>query len=327
MKKNIKGMLFVFGLVWLFPPGYATAVENYALNGNGAYNLRFAWPKNKTFKMDFLFEDITRRGGRKVSVKMNGTGKVSTKAHSKGLQVDYTDGKINTRIMGMGHSLYQKKLQEFLMKLGEIDSGYVIGSNGKILDVVNFGVFHKKIKGYFDSVFQDIPESPEKNKAFKLAKRMTSKDHLLTTFKREWHRDVEQWIGTRLTPKKRYQFEEIREVAQLNNAKVPFRVNFSYIGKTTCNVEELDERCVEIYIESVIDQESLEKVLEEFSKASDDKSLRIAAFRKIISLSIVTEPDTLLPHKTKWVSKTIQINEAGIRTRKTQKQEKTYWYN
>lgn len=291
--------------------------------------LKYAWPKDKSFQMKFSFSETTKRGKQKVGMNMNGTSTVSTENHEKGLKIKYTDTKIKSQFLGMGNVPFQKKLSKFLVGLGEMDVQYVIGENGDLLDVVNFDEYQKHIKDYLDGFIKEIPKSSGRIRILSMFNQLTSRQHLLGQFQKEWNKEVGQWIDAEMERGFVYEIVEEEEIPILPGTKVPFTYKYSYLGKIACVEGGAEKNCVELQMEAEADPKAMTKVMDKFLKEFEGKKSIPPTKRMSVNttLSLITEPDTLLPHRSLFVKKIVTEGPDGNVSVKTEKNEGLYTYS
>ncbi len=328
--------LLVLSLV-LIRPGYgeaapssvskaqAVSLKEKLLRENTA-SLRFNWPVNKTFQTRFNIENTTRSGNHRVVMILSGTSTISTKKHRRGVQVNFSNSKVTIKMLGVPQSPAQKKFYDFLEGVAEMDSGYVISRKGKLLDVVNLKQFQNEARTFFESLLAEIPDSPEKEQVLEMANQAISRKQLLSAFEEDWNRNVGQWVGLELVRRAVYAVEDSEIVPIFDNAKVPIKLRLSYIGRTSCETGELDEKCVELYVDSAVDEDGFSALMKKLAKKFGVKEDELGGMSASSTLHLITEPGTLLPHRVSLNSRVFQQDPSGAITEKIDKHNQTFIY-
>lgn len=275
--------------------------------------LRFAWPENLNFKSRFTLRETLHEGEQKTVVDSIGTGTISTNRHSEGLEIKNRNVKISTKVIGMDHSPFKKKFQKFLVGLSENDTGYIAGFSGELLEVVGLKKVEGDIKNKIDVFFQNIHDSPEKTKAFNRAMQVISNGQLLRDLEDNWNESIGQWAGGELVAGEIFEMEGEQEFPEFGMALIIAR--YLYVGKVPCNVSDLKGSCVELHADFEVSPAWLEEKKKKFDRdklsgVSQKKTSQLKSSKS--KFLLITEPDTLLPHKSILTKRTHHVNESGI---------------
>lgn len=129
-----------------------------------------------------------------------------------------------------------------------------------------------------------------------------------------WNLAVGFWIGADLELGERYGMRAEAEVP-LAGAKAEFEQEFSVRRRVPCSARHPEERCVEVTLRSAPDPAALPGLTRAVvaQLAGPDARLPEEALRELVvenELLLVTEPETLLPHRFVW-TRSVRATIAG----------------
>lgn len=129
-----------------------------------------------------------------------------------------------------------------------------------------------------------------------------------------WNLAVGFWIGADLELGERYGMRTEAEVP-LVGAKTEFEQEFSLRRRVPCSARHPEEKCVELTLRSAPDPAALPALARAVvaQLAGPDAKLPAEALRELVvenELLLVTEPETLLPHRFVW-TRSVRATIAG----------------
>ena len=318
MKKGARCLAFLFGFI--FVSGF-TKPEIIKLN--------FAWPADKHMKVTYTFTTTNFRNDKETEVVITGSNIYSIKKHPKGLQVDISGSTVSSKFKGTEENPIQEKLQKFFVEMSNVSPSYIVDKNGKLIDVLKVDELRKTSMRMFDKLVADLPDLPKKEKISGVLKQLYSKQRLLDSLNRYWSRDVTQWVGIELEQGEVYEAQVNDSIQFLGkNIEVPVNIHFILVGRSACNDKDQIYNCVELRVETEIDQEGTSRVLKSlFSELGQElpsnTNIQINTFLKLI-----TEPETLLPHHVHSIKSTFSTDQGSGKSilRKKEVQKLDYLY-
>jgi len=115
----------------------------------------------------------------------------------------------------------------------------------------------------------------------------------------DWNLYVGAWLGAELDRGDLYEIRYEQPVPMFGNAAIPMRTTFLFAGRAACHDGDEGQSCVILEMESFVDSERLAAALEDFLSQfpADGQTPTVEALRQDVSVRLITEPDTLLPHR------------------------------
>ena len=202
----------------------------------------------------------------------------------------------------------KKNIQNFIQKLSEISPSFIVGPKGELVEVVGITQLKDGMQREINTWFAD--SAPEvKQQMNKLLKAVLSEQQILAQIQRGWNRDVGQWIGAEFEKGYGYDIEFSTPIPFLNNAQIPTKGQYEYLGKTKCRSSDQERKCVELNFKSFLDENATQEVIGEILKKMGAEAQVSLQVKIDYEVQVVTEPKTLRPHKiieTKVVTAPIQ---------------------
>ena len=127
--------------------------------------------------------------------------------------------------------------------------------------------------------------------------QMTTKEQLEKKIVESWDREVGAWVGASLDQGDIYEAQYIIETPALQNAPIPMKAQFKYVGPAPCNDDSEEENCVELEMLTEVNSEALAKALEDFLQKAGISDFHVEQFQLEEKVQLITEPGTLIPHR------------------------------
>ena len=127
--------------------------------------------------------------------------------------------------------------------------------------------------------------------------QMTTEEQLEKKIRESWDREVGAWIGATLDQGDTYEAQYTIEAPALQNAPIPMKAQFKYVGRVPCNDESEAENCVELEMLTKVNSEILAQALEDFLQKAGISDFHVEEFQLEEKVQLITEPGTLIPHR------------------------------
>ena len=266
--------------------------------------LSYNWKPGTEARVIFSSDQIKSRNGKRTNMKMSGESTMKTVKHKKGLLIDFTYSKID---INADEKQMEGRMKKLMEKISAISPSYIINKDGEILDVIGLEEMRQTALKEMDKWFADA-DPKVKAQISNMLQSMLSNAQLMAQVQQDWNRDVGQWLGAEFEAGYVYSLDYETPIPMIGNAMIPFKGEYSYIGKTACNNKDKREKCVKLNYRSNIDSEGarifITKMFEKMGapKGEAEKITMTIDYE----LELITDPTTLYPYNIKEV-KTVRV--------------------
>ena len=258
-------------------------------------SLNFSWPSDLRGKALLNYKQIksSSRGTRRQT--FSGSYDFRAEPIQEGLLVRYENPEI--RIEGGPQADDQRaKLERALLKATSSPPDYIISTNGKFVRLEGMDRFQENLREALGEVISDLPEEAQE-RVMHILGQMTTEEQLEKKIMDSWDREVGAWIGATLDQGDVYEAQYTTKAPALQNAPIPMKAQFKYIGRTPCNDESEAENCVELEMLTEVNSEILAQALEDFLQKAGISDFHVEEFQLEEKVQLITEPGTLIPHR------------------------------
>ena len=141
---------------------------------------------------------------------------------------------------------------------------------------------------------------------------LTSEAFLSARVGEEWGRVVGAWVGAELELGVPLTSSSLEAIPAFPGEQVEMDYSFEAKRFVPCTRGGVERRCVELELKSVPDPEAMKRVISTFMSRAmkdlggDELGAAIRGMDIETGLTLITEPDGLLPHSFTW-TKTIRV--------------------
>ena len=264
---------------------------------NRKADLVFSWPDG--FKAEVIY---TRKRTKEVSSlkkeqSLRGSYKLFASQHPQGLLISFTDLEIDLEGAETAQGT-QALLQHFITKASSVMPNYVVNDRGELIRIEGLEELQKIILADMEQITAEYPQRVKKQLSG-IVNKVISKEQLQANISTQWNRVVGQWAGRSFEMSEAYETKYTSPIPMLDNLEVPMKATYRYIGQVPCNDQDNMTLCVELEMKSYTDSERLRKAIEQFVKEQGDSSVNINSLSIDYTVRLITEPQTLIPHRMK----------------------------
>lgn len=278
--------------------------------------LVFDWPGQGGSK--FVYHGKRVKRGVTQETNMMGTTKMRTLKNGELLiSSQVTDHQMTSSEKDEAKNNY---LQNLMQKLMSNVPDYVVNAEGELIRIDNLPDYYARME---KALLEGLPGDPEEvqKKAKPLINSLVSEETLSLSLQDEWNNHVGSWAGSSFATGVAYSYPAQYQSAALGEALFPMTITQRLLGRVPCDQNDKGKNCVKLEYKSQVSGPAFSKAMHELVSHTvrnmmGDKSGEVdiavdrAGFVKTVTL--ITEPDTLLPHELK-TSKitTLVISEKG----------------
>lgn len=312
----------ILGLVLLLAPPVAAAdLANLPDSGNSeTVNLSFAWPDDLRAKVTLRTNKSRAMDGRSEEIILSGSYELGTSRVSDGLLVSVDN--VEFRIEGIDNpDPKQVRMQETLLRAVSTPPSYVINTVGRFVRLDGMDLFRKGLLDGLKATLADFPEAARQN-ASRILTSTLSEQGLTQQVISGWNRDVGGWQSATLTQGGYYRTDFTASFPVLANVDVPMVTTFRFLGRVPCKPGKKALECVELELKTFINPETFAAAIETFAKKFESgKAPVVESLELDTTVRLITEPDTLLPHRMESRKVTSMAVSHGSRTQNTRQSE------
>ena len=268
-----------------------------ALVADERVTLAFAWPAGLHAKVHYsakktnLSDTYVRRQG------LRGSYTLQTRPSPDGLGVHFDHVEVHPERITGGAT--EVRLKHFMAELANAMPSYLVNDAGAYLRLVGMERFQRNIRLAIEHFLSDVPGA-ERNNILRVADFLSSDRQLEANMAANWNQVVGVWAGVTLEQGRLYQAPRTDVVPALANVEVPVAAEFVYRGKVPCRPEETRRVCVQLDMQSSIDAERLRSALKALVRQLQQRhsaAVQLDRLEMNSTVRLVTEPETLLPHR------------------------------
>ena len=297
------------------------SASHVALADSHSAALAYGWHAGITTRVEYAFEKKRTQQGVERGQSLSGSYVLRTSEHPGGIRIDFSE--VQTRIDGDdgGAGEHVVKLME---AVASNPPAYVVSPAGEVTEVVGLAELTERTREVVASTLDDAPAEVRERLLGLLAQMLTERN-LLAQLQQEWNRDVGQWIGAELEQGYLYEIDFEAPVPLFGNVTVPSHGTYEYLGRTKCDAQSADARCVILAFNSSVDEQGSRPILEALFNRLGVTPPDDLVFTVDYRVELVTEPDTLLPHRVQ-VTKSSEVPVPGGDTAVSQLEVKEFTY-
>ena len=270
--------------------------------------LRFDWPIGLKGKVT---QTMNRTQGP-VSRDSETTYDFELKEAADGLIIDTSNASTKTDL-----SQVPPQMQNVLKRLMGVMPDYKVSRGGEFVGAADLEKLQAEIRGVMDSLLSEMPESMRPQMQ-QVMSQVTSEEALLAQLSETWNVSVAMWIDAEPELGEVYQLEFEEPHPMAPQIMLPQTLEFSLQGREPCKRGGKERRCVRLSVTSTPDPAKLGEatmaILQQFNGGQPLPDEALASMKEMSmreDIDLVTEPDTLIPHKLTKI-KTISMDLSAV---------------
>lgn len=247
----------------------------------GPTRLTFAWPDRVQARVR---RERLRRGGRDET-RSGASFQMTAQRDSDGYLIGYTDFELEGGAEGEAGQL---------SRIANMGPSYRVALDGQFGAIVDLDRLLTALEG----MLAEIPEAQREL----VRERFVNPELLTQMAVSDWNQRVASWAGAELDAGDTYQLDAEVAMPVLGAEQVPTKSFFELTRDVPCNEDDVARRCVRIDMLTMPDPASLRELLSRFVErvAPDEDAANrpaLGGLRLRSRVQLVTDPDTLLPHR------------------------------
>ena len=297
------------------------ATSQLALADSHSTTLEYGWHAGITSKVEYSLRKKRVQQGVERGQSMTGSYVLRTSEHPGGIRIDFSD--VTNRIDGDDTGAAEH-LAGLMEAVAANPPTYVVSPAGEVTGVVGLAELTARVRESVSAMLENAP-AEVRTRIDGLMGQMLTERNMLAQLQQEWNRDVGQWIGAELEQGYLYELDFQAPVPMFGNVTVPTRATFEYLGRARCNERSERARCVVLVYSSSVDEQGSRAILEALFERIGAPLPADLVFKVDHRVELLTEPDTLLPHRVQ-VTKASEVPVPGGNTVVSQLEVKEFSY-
>lgn len=278
--------------------------------------LFFDWPGQAESK--FFFNSKRTKRGVTTEIKMSGATRMKALSEDELLvSTQVTDFQQTSSEKNEAKNNY---MQNLMQKLTSQIPDYVVSSEGELVRIANLPAYYARIEeGIVEGLPGDTEESRQRAK--QLVKNFLSEEALAQMLQEEWNNHVGNWMGSSYATGETYTYAGQYQAAALGETLFPMTITQRLLGRVPCHQQDKEKSCVKLEQKSQVSDPSFTKAMHEMvirtiksvaGDKADEVNLSVDRAGFVKTVTLVTDPETLLPYELR-ISKntTVAVTEKG----------------
>ncbi len=286
--------------------------------------LRFGWPVGLSAWVDVV---RTREEGNDTAVHRL-SYRMSAEAHPKGRLIRHGDFTVPgmEAAIAMGGAA---ALEQMNTLLGTLMPSYVVSAEGEFVGVHDIAPVRAAVDSMIRARAGEMPGA----QAEQMLERLLSPEVLQSQVSEFWNAAVGAWIEGDLEIGSVYEMEAQEPTPLFPDILLPTIYQFAVVGRVACDSGAVEERCVELEMQSYPDPEKLVEFLTRFMReagvAGGDTVPVFEELEMENTVWLVAEPATLIPYElevAKHVAGTVRVGKETHEFARVDRREYRFQY-
>lgn len=274
--------------------------------------LTFQWPDNLKGEVSYSIKQLKTVGNHTQEFGASGSYSLETLRVNDGLLVRIGNPKIQTTEIGVPPGL-RADIQKFFLRSAVAPPDFVVAGSGQLVRLEGVDGYRRKTESGVRELLGRYPNQGHQRIAQAVMDLM-SETRLRATVEDNWKRDVADWSAAQFNRGDVYEMRRNTRLPVLGDTEVPVVSTARFVDRVPCGGDALLKRCVRLQMRAIVDSKALarsrQSYVERISRSGLDKSL-VKDLRSTLTVWLVTEPDTLIPHRMRSRKETAIVTVTG----------------
>jgi len=185
---------------------------------------------------------------------------------------------------------------------------YIINSDGEFVRVDNLSAYQQRIE---TAVVSNLPPDAKdrKDEILAVVRPSLSEKFLAAAVTDEWNKMVGSWVSSSYAMGETYHFREAYYAPTLGDAPFVMEVSRQIAGFAPCTGNA--SRCVKLIHIATVSGEDFRSAMAGFLEKTIGQPVNVTQVSVVRKREIITEPDTLIPHRSRSSEETIVVIKDG----------------
>lgn len=284
--------------------------------------LNFGWPDNLKAGVSYFYRQARTGGGKSRTLTVYGAYDAHAAPVGDGLRITTANNDVKVRLQGFPAGP-QTKLRQFLAGAAASQPAFVIDRSGKFVRLEDLAAYRKKLENGLNAMFAQEPSELRAKISAAIAPAL-SEEQLQAGIVNQWNRIVGAWLEAELDVGDLYKLKFERPIPMLGNTPVRMVTDIKFVKRAPCTANGAKRKCVELYMRTVIDDDSVAKAIEKrTAQLAGAAGIAVTDFRTEETVRLLTEPRTLVPYRLHSVKKTATTVKANGNTQTVEQIDET----
>jgi len=258
-------------------------------------SFNFDWPSGINAIVETSNISSKSLNGVEVVAKTDSTIRLTTEPRRRGIAVRWHDSKSVAEILPKEQGTANIIIQKLIAQVVQLSPDFLVNSKGELTKIDN----SRKVQEQADKLFLDAAATLQghfKNGELSMLQRMvedlSSPEQLQARASARWDLEVGQWHRMKLSEGALNRIATELTLTALGDFSVNGINDYVLEARVPCNIDDEVKKCVKLAVYSTLEPGELDHINEKLGEGM------IAT--EVINdhdLSLVIEPDTLLPHR------------------------------
>jgi len=263
-------------------------------------NLNFAWEPGISASVTYATQNVSDQGLSPQKSTIKGSYILNVAEHERGLEISYEDFNLEG-LGGDDKSDPRIVFEEAMKEAYSLAPSFIVSKAGEYNGLANPEDFIIQASTRFKTITSELPEElqPPMTKLLQPAFFMGQFDK---QYARSWKRNITFWKEKELAVGEWNTINETIELEAYGDLEIPVSTSYRIKEKCSCGAETEGEQCIELELNSEIDPEKSQELMDTLiaalsKKTTDDVAIVGITLDRVVN--IIIDPDTLLARSVK----------------------------
>lgn len=274
--------------------------------------LTFRWPDNIKGEVTYKIKQLKTSGSHTQELGASGSYSLETQRVNDGLLVRVGNPRISTTEIGVPPGL-RANIQKFFLRSTVTLPNFVVTGSGQLVRLEGVGQYQRKTESDLRKLLSQYPEDVHQ-RIVDAAMKLMSATRLRAMVEGNWKRDVADWSAAEFNRGDVYEMRRNIRPPVLGGTEVPVIATARFLDRIPCGSGARPKSCVRLQMRAIVDSKALarsrQSYIEQVERGGGAKPL-VMTFRSTLTVWLVTEPDTLIPHRMRSRKETAIVTVTG----------------
>jgi hypothetical protein len=263
--------------------------------------LTFGWRPGLSADVTMIQRMVRRGEGTDSDVTIRSTYRMDVSDHESGLLVLNHDGKLEG-LESVPELPPDNLLHQLYDALSGVDVGYVISTDGELLDLIGATEAADAFRAAMTTVFDSAASTEELAPLMQAFEQMLTPEAMMTSAAEQWASMIWTWAWEEFEEGAVYGAEGEAPSPLLPDIAIPMEYELGFLERVRCmEGSEAAEECVRVELYSYPDPESVKSIMDEFMQrvgtALGEGAVEFKSFEQENHVEVVLDPTTMVPFR------------------------------
>ena len=285
-------------------------------------SLTFQWPEQVQGRAQYVASRTKSALNRMTTLTVIGSHDFKAAPVSDGQLITFSNPKFQV-VSDTPADGIEARLRDLLLRAASTPPSYVISDTGAFVRLEGMAEFRANLLNGIDDLLVDVSAEAQARVRRVLDTTITA-PQLAENIVQNWNRDVGFWVGAELAHGETYEIEYSSVTPMFGDTQIPMKAKYRVVGPASCIEGRSGSDCIELELHSFVNSEKLADALQAFLQgmaAGSGSAFDVEEFQVETVIRLVTETDTLVPHRVSERKDSVIVVGVGDERQETRELE------